>query len=282
MGALLTGLYAVIPAMKEQTSLAAVADLPAEIHAAFTLVLGWLLVFRTNSAYQRWWEARTLWGQLVNTCRNVSVKLTTLGNIDDSDLREVQRLILQFPVVLKNHLRNAPQARPGNELTAGETLAADTPTINHLPSDLVQRMYLQLSRWKAIGRIDANEQRIFDHDLSQFLHICGGCERIRNTLTVRSYRVFVRQCIFLFLLTFPWGIANDFQWWTIPLTIIIAYFMLGLESVAEVVEEPFGDTEDDLDLDGLCTAISRSVTQIFERKFRGESGATPSAPATAP
>jgi putative membrane protein len=65
------------------------------------------------------------------------------------------------------------------------------------------------------------------------------------------------------LLSFPWGVAADFQWWTIPLTMIISYFMIGMEIVSEHVEEPFGHDEDDLDLEGLCETIERSVTSVF-------------------
>ena len=83
---------------------------------------------------------------------------------------------------------------------------------------------------------------------------------------MRSYRVFSRQCILLFLLTFPWGIISDFGWWTIPLTTITAYFMIGMEVVAEHVEEPFGIDEDDLDLEGICNTIEHSVKEIFIRK----------------
>jgi putative membrane protein len=75
--------------------------------------------------------------------------------------------------------------------------------------------------------------------------------------------VFARQCILLFLLTLPWGIANDFGWWTIPLTIITAYFMIGLEVVAEHVEEPFGLDEDDLDLESICLTIDKSIHEVF-------------------
>jgi putative membrane protein len=67
----------------------------------------------------------------------------------------------------------------------------------------------------------------------------------------------------LVLLTLPWGVAHDFGWWTLPLTIMVSYFMIGLETVAEHVEEPFGYDDDDLDLDGICLAIETSVNEIL-------------------
>ncbi len=67
-------------------------------------------------------------------------------------------------------------------------------------------------------------------------------------------------------MTLPWGIAQEFIWWTIPLTAILSYFMLGLETVAEHVEEPFGHDEDDLDLDVLCRTIEESVNDVLRPK----------------
>lgn len=258
--ALLVGVYAVLPALKEHfTRTAGYADIPAEMHAALTLVLGWLLVFRTNAAYNRWWEARTLWGGLVNCCRNLTVKVFTIGSASLEDRQDVARLVDCFPPLLRDHLRKEiPNPRRPRAVVLDESLA-------HAPSELVQRIYDIFVRWKGAGEIDGEELKVLDHEASRLLDICGGCERIRNTRIVRSYRIFARQCVGLFLLTFPWGIVNDFSWWTIPLTIITAYFMIGLETVAEHVEEPFGYDEDDLDLDGLCETISRSIQQIVTR-----------------
>jgi putative membrane protein len=70
----------------------------------------------------------------------------------------------------------------------------------------------------------------------------------------------------MFLVTLPWGIAHDFGWWTLPFTAITAYFMIGMETVAEHVEEPFGRDEDDLDLDAMCDSIARTVREIVQQR----------------
>ena len=72
------------------------------------------------------------------------------------------------------------------------------------------------------------------------------------------------QCIILLLLTLPWGIVNDFQFWTIPIMFFEAYFMLGIECIAEAIEEPFGEHDDDLDLEGICDTIERTVHEIIQ------------------
>jgi putative membrane protein len=251
------GLYAAGPVWKEMSAYADVADLPAEFHAALTLVLGWLLVFRTNTAYDRWWEARTLWGALVNSTRNLSIKLSHLVSIPGEELGEVRRSLIGFPYALRDHLRSEC------ELSAVPGFERDGTAVDHVPVYLVQRVYEVLARSLKRGDIDGDELRVIDAELRRYLDICGGCERIYKTRVARSYRVFARQCIFLFLITLPWGIAHDFGYWTIPLTVITAYFMIGLETVAEHVEEPFGYDEDDLDLDGLCLTMERSVREII-------------------
>ena len=238
--------------------------LPSDLHAAFTLVLGWLLVFRTNSSYARWWEARKLWGTLVNISRNMAIKVADLCKAGDTELNKFRIEIIAFAYGLKDHLRNESQLQKLDGFEA----CPDQPS--HVPSYLMTRMYERLSSWKADGFIDGDDLRVLDAEARQFLDICGGCERIRKTRVVRSYRTFARQCVGLYLITFPWGVVDSFRWWTVPLTGIVAYFMLGLETVAEHVEEPFGYDEDDLDLDGLCSTISVTVQEVFDRRMDRE------------
>jgi ion channel-forming bestrophin family protein len=253
--ALGVGLYALLPVWKENSGYHPIGDIPSQFHAALSLVLGWLLVFRTNAAYGRWWEARTLWGGLVNVSRNLSVKCAALVQMPNSAKETFRSSIKAFPIALRDHLR-------GMECSASIP-DCDYSNVRHVPSEIVRRMYKTLQNLKQEGVVDGNELRILDLDLTKFLEICGACERIQNTRVVQSYRIFARQCVILFLASLPWGIVHDFNWWTVPLTIITAYFMLGLEIVAEHVEEPFGLDDDDLDLDGMCKTIEFSVDEIF-------------------
>jgi len=258
--AVLMGAYAVIPTwFKLQNRLGILANVPADIHAALTLVLGWLLVFRTNTSYARWWEARTLWGSLINTMRNFSVKLVELIDAPNNDLAQIRRILKAFSWTLKDHLRD------GASLEDSELFHDVAESPQHVPTFLIARIYEKLRDWKKNGRIDGYQLIVLDEDLRKFLEIVGGCERIRNTRIAKSYRTFARQCVFLYLATLPWGLVHEFSGWTVPLTAIISYFMLGMEIVAEHTEEPFGYDEDDLDLEALCRVIDSSVDEIFAR-----------------
>ncbi len=237
--------------------------MPSQIHAAMSLTLGWLLVFRTNSAYARWWEARTLWGVLVNSSRNLAIKLSSLRRLTESEVVFLKTSISGYSSALMRHLRIPPIANANARADGGSS------NDDHQPALIVQQLYAWVAMQKAAGSLDGDELRIIDVELAKFLEVCGGCERIARTPIVRSYRVFARQCILLFLLTLPWGIISDFGWWTIPLSTITAYFMIGMEVVAEHVEEPFGMDEDDLDLEGMCQTIDHSVREIFSRALSG-------------
>jgi ion channel-forming bestrophin family protein len=256
--AMLTGLYSCLPMVKELSPYHQVGDTAPELHAALSLVVGWLLVFRTNTAHARWWEARTLWGSLINASRNLALKTSRLGAVPAEDRRRLRQLIADFALTLKLHLREEPVPKP---MLASLGI---TGTVNHAPLAIASEIYRLMGDWKFKGQIDGDEMRVIDAEALRLMDICGGCERIQRTRIIRSYRVFARQCVMMFLLTLPWGIVQDFGWWTVPLTTLTAYFMLGMEIVAEHVEEPFGYDDDDLDLDGMCRTISQSVADVFD------------------
>lgn len=255
--ALLMGLYSLLPLWKEYSAFREWGDTPSDVHAALSLVLGWLLVFRTNTAYSRWWEARTLWGSLVNASRNLAIKLSSFANLRADEEELVERPLREFPSALMQHLR---RAGVNDGRSPGEAA--------HRPLNIAQGLYRRVAEWRACDRIAGDELRAVDMELAKLMDICGACERIARTPMIRSYKIFARQCIGLFLITLPWGIAHDFGWWTIPLTVIIAYFMIGLETVAEHVEEPFGTDEDDLDLESLCAVIDQSVAEVFQSHYQ--------------
>lgn len=270
--AALAGLYACLPMIKEMSRFRDLGDTAPELHAALSLIVGWLLVFRTNTAHARWWEARTLWGALINASRNLGLKVSRLGSIPAEDKQRIGRLIVDFARALKLHLRQEPAAKEVMSSLNAQNAAQgpnhprsepEPASPTHVPLALANEIYRLMGTWKASGAIDGDELRVIDAEALRLMDICGACERIQKTRIVRSYRVFARQVVLLFLLTLPWGIVENFGWWTVPLTAMTAYFMLGLEIVAEHVEEPFGYDDDDLDLDGMCRTIDHSIGEIF-------------------
>jgi len=225
-----------------------------------TYILGMLIVFRTNSAYDRWWEARKLWGQLTNDSRNFFLKLSTFLDGDPVELREFGKIFIAFPFALKDHLRDEAI------LTKIQGYEGDYAYVKHVPLYLSQRAYERLTALKKSGQIDGFEQMQLDTHLSSLMDICGACERIKTSPIALSYRAIVRQGIGLNLLGLPWYLAPDFHWASVPIALTAAYFLIGLELIAEDIEEPFGQGDDNLPLESYCENIKASVTEIIVRE----------------
>ncbi|MGE0755799.1 MAG: bestrophin family protein [Pirellulaceae bacterium] len=232
-------------------------SLGAGFHGFFGLVLGVLLVFRTNTSYDRWWEGRKLWGQLVNDSRNLAIKVQACVRADTLEKRRLGGWLVDFAVALKGHLRGGVRL---NELRSF-TGSADEPV--HVPAYISQRIYEQLEEWRQGEQLGGFELLFLDQHAASLMNICGACERIQKSPISISYRWFIRQSIAIYLLTLPWGLVEAFSYWMIPAVAMLAYFMIGVEMIAEEIEDPFGISEDDLMLDDLCRTIETSVSKIL-------------------
>ncbi len=234
-----------------------VPDIPLGLDAALSFIMAVLIAFRVNRAYERWWEARTLWGKLVNVSRNLAVKVRELPAVTESDCRAVRDLIVDFCTTLRDHLRGKPPASLQTAMPAGESKR------RHVPSQVVQRLYGQFSRWQHESRLSAEQLWILDAEARWLLEVCGACERIKTTLMPVSWRRVTTKAIVVYLLILPWGLVEQFRWWTVPLTAVTAYFVITAEIIARHVEEPFGKNEDHLHLDRICRTIDESVSEIL-------------------
>jgi len=232
------------------------------LHALLGTVLGLFLAFRTNTAYDRWWEGRKLWGQLVNESRNLAIKVKAFAKIDRDEALRFGRLVISFARALKEHLREGIRAQ---QLSVYKNLAVEP---SHVPGHIALQLREFVSAWCEKASIDRFEELMLDRHIAALMDICGGCERIRRTPLATSYRTFIRQGIALYLATLPWGLVYDFRFWTIPAVMMATYFLVGSEMIAEEVEEPFGRGEDDLMLDDLCKTIEATVNEILSPPVR--------------
>ena len=254
---LLVGLYASVPLLVRLPD-AASLDATTVVDAAIAFALGFLLVFRMNRAYERWWEARTLWGKLVNVSRNLAIKSRELAAPDAAERVQLRKFVVGHAYALRDHLRG------GAELARVPGFDADPDAPAHVPGYLVGQIYALLSAWRDSDRISGEELLVLDREAREFLEVTGGCERIKNTLMAESFQALVRQALVLYLLYLPWTLAPDFGWLSVGLAVVIAYFVVGTEGIAHFVERPFGEAEDHLDLDAICEAIDRSVSEALE------------------
>ena len=230
--------------------------LTATFHTLLGLMLGTLLVFRTNTAYVRWWEGRKLWGQLVNESRNFAVKIAACVRAEPRDKTAIAERLSAFAFALRDHLRGGCKLQQ----VPGYADSKDAP--DHVPSYIAKQIYERLERWRQAEQLGGFELLFLDRHASALLDICGGCERIRKTPIARGYRRFIRQAIGVYLVTLPWGIVDLLGYWVAPIVLVVSYLMIGIEVLAEDIEEPFGTDPDDLPLDDICRTIDHSVREI--------------------
>ena len=224
-----------------------------------SIVLGLLLVFRTNTAYERWTEGRKLWGQLVNDSRNITLKIRSFIKVPDDEKYHFGELVISFAYALKHHLRNSSPKSPLPGV--GQPNAHEA---KNLPVYIATKLFDVLARWRTSGAIDTLMLISLENQLKAFMDVCGACERIKNSPLAVSYRAFMRQGIVINLGALPWYITPQYSIvWCLPLILIGTYFLIGLELIAEDVEEPFGRDGDDLPLDSICNTIRGTVADIL-------------------
>jgi putative membrane protein len=219
--------------------------------------LGFLLAFRNNHAYDRWWEARKLWGKLVVDSRNLCLKVAALAELDAPDRAQIAALLISFPRALEQSLRSKS---PANEQ------APDLPALEervHEPSRIAGAIYTVLLDWRRSGKLDGWSLLWLDEHVKSLTEICGACERIRYTPLSSSYRALLRHGLALYLLVSPFYIIEDTGPACYPLFLLAAYFLLGIEMVADEIEEPFGKGGDNLPLEHFCAKIRASVREIL-------------------
>ena len=154
--------------------------------------------FRNRAAYERWWEARGLWGQLTNDSRNLAAKCAAFVPADVLARSRVAEILVNFPEALKRHLRN--ESFRLRDLPGFEHEDADPP---HVPLYLARRLFAVIADWKRDGHVDQAVLWVLDAHARGLLDVCGGCEKIRNTPLSPSYKGLLRTGLALNVLVAP-------------------------------------------------------------------------------
>ena len=224
------------------------------LHSMLGFVISLLLVFRTNTAYERWWEGRKQWGALVNASRNLANKLTVLvGNDNSQLLHYLGEQIGNFATTLKMHLR-------GKKTTFA-------PEDVHQPNHIAQDIFKQVYTLKKEGKLSTEDVLLINMEMTALMDICGACERIRKTPIPFSYSLFLKKFIFMYTITLPFGLVKDFGYYVVLAVVFIFYVLASLELIAEEIEDPFGTDANDLPTDEIAAMIVKNVDNITNQKI---------------
>lgn len=232
------------------------------MHTLLGFAISMLLVFRTNTAYDRWWEGRKLWGALVNNSRNLALKLHAMLPAEDSANRHFfQQAIPLFASLLRRHLQ-----RETTRLELDENPHPELPELDtnkHLPNRMAGAIIGKVNQLYTEGKITGEQLIICNNELLSFTDISGACERIKNTPIPYSYSAFIKKFIFIYVITLPFGFAFNLGYFTVPVTTFIFYVLASLELIAEEIEDPFGVDNNDLPMQKIADNIKKNVTEIL-------------------
>jgi ion channel-forming bestrophin family protein len=232
------------------------------VHSLLGIVLGLFLVFRTNSAYERWWEGRKMWGSMVNSSRNFALKINAYL---DSNLKEEREwfavMVPNFVFAMKEHLRT--EVLISDLDIPNKEFLIELNRAKHKPNKLASFLYIRVNQLYQNKMLTGDQLINLDKELKDFVDIMGACERIRNTPIPYSYSMFIKKFIFIYLITLPFGFITSFGYITVPIVLLISFILLSVELIAEEIEDPFGRDVNDLPTDELAIRIRHNVREIL-------------------
>ena len=227
------------------------------MHGMLGFVISLLLAYRTNTAYDRWWEGRKLWGSLVNNSRNLAIKLSAILT-DSKDKNYFKKMIPNYATILGNHLRDEETA-----LMLFEGLDLEIDHHKHRPNQIAKLLFHKIYDLHKAGKISGDQLIILNSELQSFTDVCGACERIKNTPIPYSYSAFIKKFIFFYVMTLPFGYVFSLGYYTIPVVIFIFYVLASLELIAEEIEDPFGSDANDLPTAKIASNIKKHVEELL-------------------
>jgi putative membrane protein len=231
-----------------------------------SIVLGLLLVFRTNTAYERFWEGRKAWGTLVNNVRNLARQIwVAIEEKDPQDIevkKSVLRLLPAFAVALKLHLRQEA-VNPELEPLMSPAQYQKLKSMNNPPLEIAfwieDYMHEQYER----NCLDVYQLTGMNQLLNSMIDVLGGCERILKTPIPLAYAIHLKQLLLLYCLALPFQMVKDLTWGTGLVVALISFTLFGIEEIGIEIENPFGHDDNDLPLNNICAAMQRNMDDLI-------------------
>jgi ion channel-forming bestrophin family protein len=243
----------------------------------FTIVgaaLAIFLAFRTNSAYDRWWEGRKLWGALVNTSRTWARQATTFieapPEADAAQVSAVERLKerlvrrqIAYVHALRCHLRDGHDPLTDADCTSflSDAERAQLAHENNIPNAIAQLQAEELVAAARQGWLHELRLQRMDASLTDLLNIQGGCERIKKTPVPRAYTYFATRIVIWYGVLLPLVFAHELYWFAIPLTVAVAMCFRVVDEIGRLIQDPFTLAVNGLPLAALSKTIELNLRQ---------------------
>jgi len=231
-----------------------------------SIVLGLLLVFRTNTAYDRFWEGRKFWGTLINNVRNLARQIwVAIEEKDPQDIelkKSVLRLLPAFAVAMKLHLRQEA-VNPELEPLMSPAQYQKLKSMNNPPLEIAFWIEDYLHEQYERNCLDVYQLTSMKELINSMIDVLGGCERILKTPIPLAYAIHLKQLLLLYCLALPFQMVNDLAWGTGPVVALISFTLFGIEEIGIEIENPFEHDTNDLPLDSICATMQRNINDLI-------------------
>jgi putative membrane protein len=228
-------------------------------HAVLGGALSLLIVFRTNTSNQRYWESRSHWGMIVNTCRN----LARMGATYAAPADELARLLTAYVVALKENLRGTREWGLLRPLLPGrvfeQVVAAKNP-----PAMLARSLSEWVQHRLSEGKLDTRQAMEMEVLICVLVDQQGGCEKIQRTPLPFVYAALIKQLMFLYLYSLPFVLVPKLGYAAPIVVTVVGLGMLGIEEAGVEIENPFGMDANNLPLERLCETIAGDVKDLTQ------------------
>lgn len=263
---LLIGLYATLVCIVvEYFNFIQYIQMNTSIFSLLGVILSIFLVFRTNTAYDRWWEGRKQWGALVNNTRNLAIYIHSMFPMHDEEVRHtLATQISNFCIALVEHLREGTKLEKLIYLSDMER--AEYASKGHIPNFIALQIFERIAAAHRAGDISEGDYINIKAQHQALLDILGACERIKKTPIPFSYVVYLRLFIIGYGVSLPFALVTTFHFSTIPLVMFIFFALVGIELLGEEIEDPFGLDCNDLPTGDIAHTIKQNVFEILESR----------------
>jgi len=230
-----------------------------------SIVLGLLLVFRTNTAYDRFWEGRKSWGSLINNVRNLARQIWI--NIEEREPKDItnkiinMRLLVAFAVATKLHLRGESVNKELEALMSSYKYFT-LKTMHNPPLEVAFWIGDYLQQQYRCDRLNIYQLNAMQELLNKMVNDLGVCERILKTPIPLAYSIHLKQLLLIYCLLLPFQLVNDLGWWTGGIVALISFTLLGIEEIGIQIENPFGYDSNDLPLDAICQTMLLNIEDL--------------------
>jgi putative membrane protein len=223
------------------------------------------LAFRNNASYDRFWEARRLWGNILISARNLTSQALCYVPDDAAkfDRTDFVRGLIGFVYALKHHLRKTDPT-PDLLRYLGAERARVLHAKHYRPTVLLNEFRHTVSKLQRRGAISDTQAWMFDNQLNELGTMVGGCERIASTPIPYPYAVLLHRTVYAYCLLLPFGLVDSIGTATPLISVFVSYTLIALEAIASEVSEPFGLAPNNLALDAMTGNIERSLLELCD------------------